>query len=120
MEQAFAPCPEIFMKIKDKSTKSLLDSGSMCTLMNESYFQEYIEHCLQPSSSTYNNSHNLFHLKGVKEGHVPIVRHFKVDVEVGGQTVSKTDNVMYFVRLVKQASVDLVSDLFVCYDTQEF
>ena len=29
--------------------------------------------------------------------------------------VSKTDNVMHFARLVKQASVDLVSDLFVYY-----
>ena len=29
-----------------------------------------------------------------------------------GRLVSKTDNVMHFARLVKQASIDLVSDLF--------
>ena len=32
-----------------------------------------------------------------------------------GRLVSKTDNVMHFARLVKQACVDLVSDLFVYY-----
>ena len=32
-----------------------------------------------------------------------------------GRLVSKTDNVMHFACLVKQASVDLVSDLFVYY-----
>ena len=46
---------------------------------------EHIEHQLLPSPGAYNNSHNLFHLKGVKEGHVPLTRHFKCDIEVGGQ-----------------------------------
>ena len=32
-----------------------------------------------------------------------------------GRLVSKTDNVLHFARLVKQACVDLVSDLFVYY-----
>ena len=39
-----------------------------------------------------------------------------------GRMVSKTDNVMHFAHLVKQASVDLVSDLFglwaICYGAQ--
>ena len=87
MHKAVAPCPEITMNIKGKSTKSLLDSRSVCTLMNESYFKEFIKHCLLPSSGMYNNSHNLFNLKGVEEGHVPLTRHFKCDIEVGGQVV---------------------------------
>ena len=32
-----------------------------------------------------------------------------------GKLVSKTDNAMHFARLVKQASVDFVLDLFVYY-----
>ena len=60
MHQAVAPCPEIIMTIKGKPTKSLLDSRYECTLMNESYFKEHIEHRLLPSSGLYNNSHNLF------------------------------------------------------------
>ena len=46
MQQAVAPCPEIIMSIKGKSTRSLLDSGSEVTLVNESYYREYIEHQL--------------------------------------------------------------------------
>ena len=75
------------MTIKGKPTKSLLDSRSKCMLLNESYFKEHIEHQLLPSSNAYNNSHNLFHLKGIKEGHVPLTRHFEVDIKVGGQLV---------------------------------
>ena len=89
LHQAVAPCPEININIKGKITTSLLDSGSIVTLMNESYFKEHIEHRLLPSSGMYNNSHNLFNLKGVEEGHVPLTRHFECDIEVGGQTVHR-------------------------------
>ena len=44
MQQAVAPCPEIVMSIKGKPTRSLLDSGSEVTLINESYYKEHIEH----------------------------------------------------------------------------
>ena len=62
MNQAVAPCPEIIMNVKGKLTKSLLDSGSEVTLINESYYKEHIEHRLLPSSGDYNNWHNLFSL----------------------------------------------------------
>ena len=102
MHQAVAPCPEIVMTIKGKPTKSLLDSGSECTLMNESYFKDHIEHRLLPSSGLYNNSHNLFNLKGVEEGHVSLTRHFEVDIKVGGQLVHHVG------ILVKKDKVPLV------------
>ena len=44
MQQAVAPCLEITMSIKGKPTRSLLDSGSEVTLINESYYKENIEH----------------------------------------------------------------------------
>ena len=87
MQQAVAPCPEIVMSIKGKSTRSLLDSGSEVTLINESYYKEHIEHQLLPSSGSYNNSHNLFSLQGIEEGHVPLSKHFECDIEMGGQLV---------------------------------
>ena len=102
MQQAVAPCTEININIKGKSTTSLLDSGSVVTLMNESYFKEHIEHRLSPSSGMYNNSHNLFNLKGVEEGHVPLTRHFECNIEVGGQTVHRVG------ILVKKDRVPLV------------
>ena len=87
MQQAVVPCPEIIMSIKGKPTRSLLDSGSEVTLINESYYKEHIEHRLVPSSGSYNNSHNLFSLRGIEEGHVPLSKHFECDIEVGGQVV---------------------------------
>ena len=89
MQQAVAPCPEIIMSIKGKPTRSLLDSGSEVTLVNESYYKEHIEHRLLPSSGSYNNSHNLFSLCGVEEGHVPLSKHFEYEIEVGGQLVHR-------------------------------
>ena len=68
MEQAVVPCPEIFMNVKGKQVRSLLDSGSVCTLMNESLFKEHIEHLLKQPSGAFVNSHNLFYLKGVRRG----------------------------------------------------
>ena len=102
MNQAVAPCPEIIMSIKGKPTRSLLDSGSEVTLMNESYYKEHIEHRVVPSSNTYNNSHNLFNLKGVEEGHVPLSKHFECDIEVGGQVVHRVG------ILVKKDKVPLI------------
>ena len=84
MHQAVASCPEIIMSIRGKPTKSLLDSGSQVTLMNKSYFQEHIKHQLLPCSGAYNN---VFNLKGVEEGHIPLTRHFECDIELGGQTI---------------------------------
>ena len=99
MNQAVAPCPEIVMSIKGKPTRSLLDSGSEVTLMNESYYKEHIEHRIVPSSNSYNN---LFNLKGVEEGHIPLSKHFKCDVEVGAQLVHRIG------ILVKKDKVPLI------------
>ena len=102
MQQAVAPCPEITMSIKGKPTRSLLDSGSEVTLINESYYKEHIEHHLLPSLGSYNNSHNLFSLQGIEEGHVPLSKHFECDIEVGGQLVHRIG------ILVKKDKIPLV------------
>ena len=102
MQQAVALCPEIVMSIKGKPTRSLLDSGSEVTLVNESYYKEHIEHRLLPSSGSYNNSHNLFSLRGVEEGHVPLSKHFECNIEVGGQLVHRVG------ILVKKDKIPLV------------
>ena len=102
MQQAVAPCLEIIMSIKGKPTRSLLDSGSEVTLVNKSYYKEHIEHRLLPSSGSYNNSHNLFSLQGIEEGHVPLSKHFECDIEVGGQLVHRVG------ILVKKDKIRLV------------
>ena len=42
MEQAVAPCPEDNLKAKGTEFKSLLDFGSMVSLMNESFFRSQL------------------------------------------------------------------------------
>ena len=103
MQQAVAPCPEIVMSIKGKPTRSLLDSGSEVTVIKESYYKEHIEHRLLPSSGSYNNSHNLFSLRGIEEGHVPLSKHFECDIEVGEQLVHRVG------ILVKKDKIPLVN-----------
>ena len=102
MQQVVAPCPEIIMSIKGKPTRSLLDSGSEVTLINESYYKEHIEHQFLPSSGSYNNLHNLFSLRGVEEGHVSLSKRFECDIEVGGQLVHRVG------ILVKKDKIPLV------------
>ena len=103
MQQPVAQCPEIVMTIKGKPTRSLLDSGSKVTLINESYYKEHIEQWLLPSSGLYNNLHNLFSLQGVEEGHILLSKHFECDIEVGGQLVHRVS------ILVKKDKIPLVN-----------
>ena len=115
MQQAVALCPEIIMSIKGKPTRSLLDSGSEVTLLNKSCYKEHIEHRLVLSSGLYNNSHNLFSLRGMGEGHVPLSKHFKCDIEVGGQLVQhvgilvKKDKILLSIQRVERQRHQLFS-----------
>ena len=87
MEQAVALCPKTTMTIKGHRTHSLLDLGSEVTLVIESYFKEHIEPLIPPAERDTLNAHNLFTLRGVEDGCVPLSKYFMVDVMVGGRLV---------------------------------
>ena len=87
MEQAVAPCPEIIMSIKGHRVRALLDMGSEVTLMNESYYAHNIEQLIPTVEQDQLNAHNLFNLKGVEDGCVPLTKYFAVDIQVGGRLV---------------------------------
>ena len=87
MEQAVAPCPEIIMSIKGHRIRALLDMGSEVTLMNESYYTQNIEQLILTVEQDHLNAHNLFNLKGVEDGCVPLTKYFAVDIQVGGRLV---------------------------------
>ena len=76
LEKAVAPCPEINIQIKDQKPRSLLDSGSMVTLMTQSYFEECLKSKIPEPQPGGINAHNLFNLKGVGENQVPLNRYF--------------------------------------------
>ena len=87
MEQAVAPCPEITMSIKGHRVRALLDMGSEVTLMNESYYTHNIEALIPTVEQDQLNAHNLFNLKGVEDGCVPLTKYFAVDIQVRGRLV---------------------------------
>ena len=87
MEQAVAPCPEIIMTIKGHRVRALLDMGSEVTLMNESYYTQNIEPLIPTVEQAHLNAHNLFNLKRVEDGCVPLTKYFAVDIQVRGRLV---------------------------------
>ena len=76
LEKAVTPCPEINIQIKQQKSRSLLDSGSMVTLMTQSYFDKCLKRSIPEPSPEGINAHNLFNLKGVGENQVPLCRYF--------------------------------------------
>ena len=61
--------------------------GSEVTLMNESYYTQNIEQLIPTVEQDHLNPHNLFNLKGVEDGCVPLTKYFAVDIQVGGRLV---------------------------------
>ena len=82
-----APCPEINIKIKTATPRSLLDSGSMVTLMTQSYFEEHVKISIPEPQPRGFNAHNLFNLKGVGSNQVPLCKYFTCNYEIGGMVV---------------------------------
>ena len=72
MAQAVAPSREVSLKTKGSTFKGLLDFGSMVTLINEFFFQLNLAKSITPMTGDKVNAHQLFNLKGVKNGPVPL------------------------------------------------
>ena len=107
LEKAVAPCPKINIQIKDQIPRSLLDSGSMVTLMTQWYFEECLKSKIPEPQPGGINAHNLFNLKGVGENQVPLNRYFTCDITIGGMVVLdvgvliKTDRILTTSKGVK-------------------
>ena len=62
MKQAVAKCPSIELKIMGESVPSLLDSGSMVSLMWQDHFNRYFRLQLGPAEGSVADTHHLFDL----------------------------------------------------------
>ena len=67
----------------------ILDSGSMVSLVQQSYFDQNIKPKLSPARGQEANLHNLFDLKGANGGDIPITKYFEMDVAFLGLKVPK-------------------------------
>ena len=89
MRQAVASSPKVNLKCMGKRLASLLDSGSMVSLVQLSYFDQNIKPKLSPARGPEANLHNLFDHKIANGGDIPITKYFEMDVAFPGLRVPK-------------------------------
>ena len=84
MKRAVLQCPAIPMDLLGREVPSLLDSGSMVTLIREGYFVKHIQPLLNKSSSKMAEAHSLFRLSAANNEIMPVSKYFEADVTVLG------------------------------------
>ena len=87
LEQAVAPCPKTKITSKSTNPNSLLDSGSMVTLMTQSYFEEHLQNSISDSTPGSAEAHQLFNLKGACENQIPLCKYFTCNISIRGMTI---------------------------------
>ena len=80
MRQAVASSPTVNLECMGKRLASLLDSGSMVSLVQQHYFDQNIKPKLGQARGPEANLHNLFDLRGANGGDIPITKYFEMDV----------------------------------------
>ena len=80
-------CPETKITIKEKNPNSILDSGSMVTLMTQSYFEKHLRNPISDNTPGSAEAHQLFNLKGAGENQIPSAKYFSCDISIGGVTI---------------------------------
>ena len=89
MQRAVSNCPSVNLQLLGVELPSLLDSGSMVTLIREGFFfTKYILPKLQESQEL-SQAHSLFRLLAVNNGIMPVSHYFEADVNLLGFTVPR-------------------------------
>ena len=89
MKWAVAKCPSVKLKVRGESVPSLLDSGSMVTLMWQDHFNRYFRLQLGPAEGSVANTHHLFDLTSASGGAIPLSRYVELDVGFFRATCAK-------------------------------
>ena len=89
MKRAVSTCPTVNLNIQGKKVPSLMDLGSMVTLVQEGYFWKNILPILKTSLGELSKTHSLFKLSAANNGVMLVSRYFKVDVNLLGFRVPK-------------------------------
>ena len=89
MKQAVAKCPSIKLKVMGESVPSLLDSGSMVSLMCQDHFKQYFRLQLGSAEGLVADTHHLFDLTSASGGAIPLSRYVELDVEFLGLHVPR-------------------------------
>ena len=84
MQRAVSQCPAVPMDLLGRQVPSLLDSGSMVTLIHEGYFVKNIQPLLNKSSSKLAEAHSMFQLSAANNEIMPVSKYFEADVTLLG------------------------------------
>ena len=84
MKRTVAKCLSIKLNVVVKSVPSLLDSGSMVSLMWQDHFNIYFRLQLGPAEGSVADIHHLFHLTSASGEAIPLSRFVELDVEFLG------------------------------------
>ena len=87
LNRAVLQCLSITIDILGQKIPSLLDSGSMVTLICEGYFIKNILPLLKKSAGDLTEAHSLFQLLAANNEVMPVSRYFDADVTLLGFTI---------------------------------
>ena len=89
MKRAVSMCPTVNLNVQGKEVPSLMDLGSMVTLVREGYFEKNILPVLKTLPGELSEAHSLFKLSAANNGVMPVSRYFKADINLHGFRVPK-------------------------------
>ena len=84
MQRAVLQCPAIPMDLLGRKVPSLLDSGSMVTLICEGYFTKNIQPLPGKSSGKLAEAHFMFRLSATNNKVMPVLKCFEANVTLLG------------------------------------
>ena len=84
MQRAVLQCQAVPMDLLGRKVPSLLDSGSMVTLICEGYFTRNIQPLLSKSSSKLAKAHSMFWLSAANNEIMPVSKYFEADITLLG------------------------------------
>ena len=68
MKWSVAKCPSVKLKIMDESVPSLLDYGSMVSLIWQDHFNRYFRPQLGPAEGSVSDTHHMFDFTSASGG----------------------------------------------------
>ena len=80
MKRAVSQCPAVPMDLLGQPVPSLLNSGSMLTLICEGYFVKHIQPLLEGKAET----HSMFWLSAANNEIMLVLKYFEADVTLLG------------------------------------
>ena len=84
LKRAVSQCPSATMEFFGLKVPSLLDSGSMVTLIRENYFNKHILPLLHGTVEELTEAHSLFWLSAANNQVMPVSKYFEADISLLG------------------------------------